>query len=65
MTHSVLRRCMSGLLAVLEQHPDTDWRVLVDAVQVEADTGGVKEQAMEADDLASFDGVVQTFRLAH
>jgi len=43
-----------ALLAVLEQHPGTDWRTLVDAVQVEADTGAVKEQAVEDDDLASF-----------
>ncbi len=43
-----------GLLAVLEQHPGTDWRTLVDAVQVEADTGAAKEHAVEADELASF-----------
>ena len=43
-----------GLLAVLEQHPGTDWRALVDAVQIEADTGAAKEHAVDADDLASF-----------
>jgi hypothetical protein len=39
-----------GLLAVLEQHPGTDWRALVDAVQVEADTGATKEHAADSDD---------------
>jgi hypothetical protein len=39
-----------GLLAVLEQHPGTDWRALVDAVQVEADTGATKEHAADFDD---------------
>jgi hypothetical protein len=43
-----------GLLAVLEQHPDTDWRELVGAVQVEADTGAANDHAVEDDDLASF-----------
>lgn len=43
-----------GLLAVLEQHPGTDWRSLVGAVQVEADTGAAKEQAVEDDELTSF-----------
>jgi hypothetical protein len=43
-----------GLLAVLEQHPGTDWRALVGAVQVEADTGAAKEQVVEDDELASF-----------
>jgi hypothetical protein len=43
-----------GLLAVLEQHPGTDWRALLGAVQVEADTGAANEQAVEADELASF-----------
>jgi hypothetical protein len=43
-----------GLLAVLEQHPGTDWRALVGAVQVEVDSGAAKEQAVEDDELASF-----------
>jgi hypothetical protein len=43
-----------GLLAVLEQHPSTDWRALVGAVQVEVDSGAAKEQAVEDDELASF-----------
>ena len=43
-----------GLLAVLEQHPSTDWRELVGAVQVEVDSGAAKEQAVEDDELASF-----------
>ncbi len=43
-----------GLLAVLEQHPGTDWRELVGAVRVEADTGAANEQAVEADELSSF-----------
>jgi hypothetical protein len=43
-----------GLLALLEQHPDTDWRTLVDAVAIEADTGAAKEQALEYDELTSF-----------
>lgn len=43
-----------GLLAVLEQHPDMDWRALVDAVQVAADTGAITEQVAEADELANF-----------
>jgi hypothetical protein len=43
-----------GLLALLEQHPDTDWRTFVGAVQVEADTGAAKEQALEDDELSSF-----------
>jgi hypothetical protein len=43
-----------GLLALLEQHPGTDWRTLVGAVQVEADTGAAKEQAVEDDELTSF-----------
>jgi hypothetical protein len=43
-----------GLLALLEQHPGTDWRALVGTVQLEADTGAAKEQAVEDDELASF-----------
>jgi hypothetical protein len=43
-----------GLLAVLEQHPSTDWRALVGTVQVEVDSGAAKEQAVEDDELASF-----------
>lgn len=44
-----------GLLALLEQHPGTDWRALVGTVQLEADTGAAKERAVEEDnELASF-----------
>jgi hypothetical protein len=43
-----------GLLALLEQHPGTDWRALVGTVQLEADTGAAKEQAVEDDELTSF-----------
>jgi len=43
-----------NLLAVLEQHPGTDWRTLVDATQVEADTGAAHERSSEDDELASF-----------
>jgi hypothetical protein len=43
-----------NLLALLEQHPGTDWRPLLDAVSIEADTGAALEQAMDSDDLASF-----------
>jgi hypothetical protein len=43
-----------NLLALLEQHPGTDWRPLLDAVRIEADTGAAAEQAVDSDDLASF-----------
>jgi hypothetical protein len=43
-----------NLLALLEQHPGTDWRPLLDAVSIEADTGAAAEQAVDSDDLASF-----------
>jgi hypothetical protein len=43
-----------NLLALLEQHPGTDWRPLLDAVRIEADTGAALERAVESDDLASF-----------
>jgi hypothetical protein len=43
-----------NLLALLEQHPGTDWRPLLDAVEIEADTGAASERALESDDLASF-----------
>ena len=43
-----------NLLALLEQHPGTDWRPLLDAVRIEADTGAASEQAVESDDLVSF-----------
>jgi hypothetical protein len=43
-----------NLLALLEQHPGTDWRPLLDEVRIEADTGAALEQAVESDDLASF-----------
>lgn len=34
-----------NLLAVLEQNPQADWRVLLGAVKVEADAGGAAELA--------------------
>jgi hypothetical protein len=43
-----------GLLAVLEQHPTQDWRELLGAVQIQADTGGLADQAVEGDELTSF-----------
>jgi bacteriophage exclusion system BrxC/D-like protein len=43
-----------GLLAVLEQHSSTDWRQLLGAVQVETDTGGSLERAVDSDELATF-----------
>jgi len=43
-----------GLLAVLEQHPTKDWRELLGAVQVQADTGALADQAVEGDELTSF-----------
>ena len=43
-----------NLLALLEQNPATDWRPLLDAVSIEADTGAALEQAVDSDDLASF-----------
>jgi len=45
-----------GLLAVLEQNPEKNWRELVGAVAVEADTGAATERAVESDsdELASF-----------
>ena len=43
-----------NLLALLEQHPGTDWRPLLDAVSIEADTGAALEQPVDSDDLASF-----------
>jgi hypothetical protein len=43
-----------GLLAVLEQNPSADWRLLLGAVRVEADNGGLLERVVESDDLATF-----------
>ena len=43
-----------GLLALLEQHPGTDWRPMVGGVSIEADNGAAAEKAVESDDLASF-----------
>jgi hypothetical protein len=43
-----------GLLAVLEQHPGTDWRPLLGAVQIEADRGAELERAVDGDELTSF-----------
>jgi hypothetical protein len=43
-----------GLLALLEQHPGTDWRPMVGGVHIEADNGAAAEKALESDDLATF-----------
>jgi hypothetical protein len=43
-----------GLLALLEQHPGTDWRTLVGGVTVEADDGAAAEKASDSDELTSF-----------
>jgi hypothetical protein len=43
-----------GLLAVLEQHPGTDWRPLLGGVKIEADDGAKLERAIEGDELADF-----------
>lgn len=39
-----------NLLAVLEQNPGTDWRTLLDAIEVEVDNGGTQEQVLAADE---------------
>lgn len=39
-----------NLLAVLEQNPGTDWRTLLDAIEVEADNGGSLEQVIAGDE---------------
>ncbi|KML07912.1 MULTISPECIES: ATP-binding protein [Burkholderia] len=44
-----------NLLAVLEQNPTADWRLLIGALEVEKDTGGMGDVAVEGDDeFASF-----------
>jgi len=43
-----------GLLAILEQHPGTDWRPLIGSVHVEPDTGGAAEKAVIDDELTTF-----------
>ena len=43
-----------GLLAVLEQHAGTDWRTLLDQVEIERDTGAAAERVTDGDELASF-----------
>lgn len=44
-----------NLLAVLEQNPSADWRQLIGALEVERDTGGLADVAIEGDDeFASF-----------
>ncbi|MEE4741921.1 ATP-binding protein [Pseudomonas alliivorans] len=44
-----------NLLAVLEQNRDTDWRTLLDAVEIARDQGGRSDLDVEADDeLTSF-----------
>jgi hypothetical protein len=43
-----------GLLALLEQHPGTDWRPMVGSLGIEADNGAAAEKAVEIDELATF-----------
>jgi len=43
-----------GLLAVLEQHPGTDWRPMVGSVNIQADDGAAAEKAVNTDELAAF-----------
>lgn len=44
-----------NLLAVLEQNPGQDWRVLIDAVELAPDNGGLADAHLDPDDeLASF-----------
>jgi len=43
-----------GLLALLDQHPGTDWRAMVGGINIEADHGAAAEKAVESDDLATF-----------
>ena len=43
-----------GLLALLEQHPGTDWRPMVGSVNIEVDLGAAADKAVETDDLATF-----------
>jgi hypothetical protein len=43
-----------NLLAVLEQHPSAEWRQLLGTVQVEADTRGILERAVDGDELTTF-----------
>jgi len=45
----------NGLLAVLEQNPDADWRTLLGAVEIAPDRGGEADIQVDADDeLATF-----------
>ncbi len=44
-----------NLLAVLEQNPGQDWRVLIDAIELAPDNGGLADAQLDPDDeLASF-----------
>ena len=43
-----------GLLALLEQHPDTDWRAMIGGVRIETDNGAAAEKPVESDELATF-----------
>lgn len=44
-----------GLLAVLEQNPNADWRSLLGIIEIERDTGGVSDLQVDPDDnLANF-----------
>jgi hypothetical protein len=44
-----------NLLAVLEQNPGQDWRVLIDAIELAPDNGGLADAHLDPDDeLASF-----------
>jgi hypothetical protein len=52
------------LLAVLEQNPGTDWRELLGQIGIQADTGGVEEQAFDAEsEMASTGDELATFKL--
>jgi hypothetical protein len=43
-----------SLLAILDQNRAADWRVLLGAVEIAADTGAVADKAQDDDELASF-----------
>jgi P-loop Domain of unknown function (DUF2791) len=43
-----------GLLALLEQYPEQDWRALVGDIEVRPDSGAEAERAVEDEELTSF-----------
>ena len=43
-----------GLLAMLEQYPEKDWRALVGDLEVRPDTGAAAERTVEDEELTSF-----------